>query len=190
MTASNFDTLLVLLLGAALRVGEAVAFRWSDLMLDRPAPTVSITGTQLELTGKGSFRQDAPMTEFSNRRLLLPPAVVEAMIKSRPEDAKPESWVFPTRNGTAWNSGNADKIIDKIVEKSKGVLDPNRISFHKLRSTAATAIAEKYGDHVAAQVLGHKPQGTTQSNYIARRDIAPDVRDMLQTLVESSVPDV
>jgi integrase len=188
-TAANFDTLLVLLLGAALRVGEAVALRWSDLVLDGPAPTVSISGTQVELSGKGAFRQEAPKTEFSNRTLLLPPAVVEAMRKIRPDDAKPETWVFPTRNGTAWNSGNADKIIDKIVEKSKGVLDPNRISFHKLRSTAATAIAEKHGDHVAAQVLGHKPRGTTQSNYIARRDIAPDVRAVLQALVESSVPD-
>lgn len=189
-TATNFDTLLVLLLGSALRVGEAVALRWSDLTLDGPAPTVSISGTQVELTGKGAFRQEAPKTEFSNRTLLLPPAVVEAIRKIRQDDAKAESWVFPTRNGTAWNSGNADKIIDKIVEKSKGALDPDRISFHKLRSTAATAIAEKHGDHVAAQVLGHKPQGVTQSNYIARRDIAPDVRDVLQTLVESSAPDV
>jgi integrase len=188
-TAANFDTLLVLLLGAALRVGEAVALRWSDLVLDGPAPTVSISGTQVELTGKGAFRQEAPKTEFSNRTVLLPPAVVEAMLKVRPDNAKPESWVFATRNGTAWNSGNADKIIDKVVEKSKGALDPDRISFHKLRSTAATAIAEKHGDHVAAQVLGHKPRGTTQSNYIARRDIAPDVRAVLQTLVESSVPD-
>lgn len=37
-TASNFDALLVLLIGAALRVGEAVALRWSDLELDGPSP--------------------------------------------------------------------------------------------------------------------------------------------------------
>lgn len=158
--------------------------------MERPGArraVTAITATQVELAGKGVFRQEAPKTEFSNRTLLLPPAVVQAMAKLRSHDAKPEGWVFPTRNGTAWNSGNADKIINKIVEMSQGALDPNRISFHKLRSTAATVIAEKYGDHVAAQVLGHKPQGTTQLHYLARRDTAPDVRDVLQEFVESSL---
>ncbi|GAB4085957.1 hypothetical protein GCM10028784_25870 [Myceligenerans cantabricum] len=189
VTASNLDTLLVLLLGTALRVGEAVVLRWGDLVLEGPSPTVSVSGTQVELTGKGAFRQEAPKTEFSKRTVLLPPAVVEALVRIRPDDAKPSGWVFPTRNGTAWNAGNAGKIVDRIVEKSNGTLDPHRVSFHKLRSTAATAIAEKYGDHVAGQVLGHKPQGITQLHYIARRDVAPDVRDVLQALAESSDPD-
>ena len=187
-TALNLDTLLVLLLGAALRVGEAIALRWEDLVLDGPAPTVTVSGTQVELTGKGAFRQETPKTEFSNRTVLLPPAVVDAVLQIRPHDATPDAWLFPTRNGNAWNSGNAGKILDRVVEKSQGKLDPARVSFHKLRSTAATAIAEQYGDHVAAQVLGHKPQGVTQSHYIARRAIAPDVRDVLQALVESSDP--
>jgi integrase len=185
-TAVNLDVLLVLLLGAALRVGEAVALRWGDVVLDGDEPSVTVSGTQVELKGKGTFRQDVPKTDFSNRTILLAPAVVEALERIRPESWTSAAWVFPTRNGTAWNSGNAAKVLDKIVEKSKGQLDPHRVTFHKLRSTAATAIAEEHGDHVAAQVLGHKPKGVTQSHYIARREVAPDVRGVLQALVETS----
>lgn len=187
-TAKNLDALLVLLLGAALRVGEAAAQRWGDLALDGDMPTVSITGTQVEVTGQGAFRQDVPKTDFSNRTVLLPPAVVAALRSTQPERWSVSDWVFPTRNGNCWNSGNAGKILKVIVAKSEGALEQHRVTFHKLRSTAATAIAEAHSDHVAAQVLGHKPQGVTQSHYIARREVAPDVQDVLQALVESSSP--
>ncbi|MCF4122034.1 tyrosine-type recombinase/integrase [Antribacter sp. KLBMP9083] len=187
-TATNLDVLLVLLLGAALRVGEAAALRWGDLVLDSDSPSVSVTGTQVEVTGKGTYRQDVPKTDFSNRTILLPPAVVEALRSIQPERPKSSDWVFPTRNGTCWNTGNAGKILKATVATSNGALKPHRVTFHKLRSTAATAIAEAHSDHVASQVLGHKPKGVTQSHYVARREVAPDVREVLQTLVESSDP--
>lgn len=129
-----------------------------------------------------------PKTDFSNRTVLLPPAVVAALRSTQPERWSVSDWVFPTRNGNCWNSGNAGKILKVIVAKSEGALEQHRVTFHKLRSTAATAIAEAHSDHVAAQVLGHKPQGVTQSHYIARREVAPDVQDVLQALVESSSP--
>ncbi|MBL0888789.1 tyrosine-type recombinase/integrase [Myceligenerans indicum] len=187
-TADNLDVLLVLLLGAALRPGEGAALRWGDLTLDGNRPSVTVSGTQVELKGKSTFRQETPKTDSSNRTILLPPAVVEALRSIRPERAKPSDWVFPTRHGNCWNTGNAGKILDRIVSKSNGALKPERVSFHKLRSTAATAIAEAHNDHIAGQVLGHKPKGITQQHYIARRNIAPDVRAALQALVESSDP--
>lgn len=187
-TAAKLDALLVVLLGTGMRVGEAAALRWGDVALSGPTPMVSVTGTQVEITGKGVIRQDATKTEASRRDILLPPAVVEALLAVRPERWKPTGWVFPTRNGSQWNTGNAAKVLRRVVDASAGRLDPHRVSFHKFRSTAATAIAERHGADVAAQVLGHKPTGVTRSHYIARPTLVPDVRGTLQRLVEASIP--
>lgn len=187
-TARNLDALLVLLLGTGMRVGEAGALRWCDLHLRTGQPTVTITGTQVELKGAGVVRQDAPKTESSNRTILLPPSVVVSLENIRPSGWRPSDWIFPTRNRTPWNTGNAAKILTRVVEISDGALQPHRVSFHKLRSTAATAIDEEHGQDVAGLVLGHKLTGITRTHYIARSPIVPDVRDTLERLVQSSVP--
>ncbi|GAA1739778.1 site-specific integrase [Isoptericola hypogeus] len=186
-TVRNLDALIVILLGTGMRVGEAGALRWSDLDLDGHDPTVTISGTQVELKGKGVLRQDVPKTESSNRTLLLPPSVVDAIEGIRPAWWKPTDWVFPTRNGTPWNTGNAAKVLDRVVELSGGALQKHRVSFHKLRSTAATAIDEEHGQEIAGLVLGHKLTGITRTHYIARAPMAPDVRHTLERLVRSSL---
>lgn len=188
-TVLNLDALLVLLLGTGLRIGEAIVLRWSDLKLTGSDPWVSVTGTQVVVPGKPTYRQEVPKTDSSNRIVLMPDVVAEALRNIRPPGWRADGWVFPSRNGTAWNSGNIASNLMKVVEKAGDQLDPSRVSFHKLRSTAATVIAEGYDDHIAGQVLGHKPKGVTQSHYIARRRVAPDVRDVLEELVLSSDPD-
>lgn len=185
-TTARLDALLVVLLGTAMRVGEATALRWDDLILTGPDPTVSITGTQVELSGRGTVRQNVPKTAAGNRTILLPPAVVDAFMGLRPQSWRPDGYVFVTKRGTQWNSGNADKVLDMVIGAAEGQLDPHRVTFHKLRSTAATAIQRQHGTEAAGQVLGHKGIGVTRLFYVAKPEVVPDVRDVLQRLVESS----
>ncbi|WP_340697229.1 hypothetical protein [Cellulosimicrobium funkei] len=68
-TVRNLDALLVILLGTGMRVGEAGALRWSDLDLAGHDPTVTISGTQVELKGKGVLRQAHPLPRGPHRLL-------------------------------------------------------------------------------------------------------------------------
>lgn len=89
------------MLGTGLRIGECLGLRVSDLDLDGPIPSLSVTGTVVRAEGR-LFRQPRPKSDSSKRTITLPDFVVDALreaIDFGPYGG-PDDLAFPSTVGT------------------------------------------------------------------------------------------
>jgi integrase len=122
--------LLTLLAGAGLRIGEALALRWSHVEL-----------------GTGSLHVVAGKTDAAVRTVDLTHAVREALILWRAESSftEPDDFVVSSSTGRRHNPSNLRRdVLRPAVEAANGELDRDgiapieRITFHSLRRTFAS----------------------------------------------------
>ena len=67
------------MLGTSVRIGEVLAIRRRDLDLTTTPATLRICGTVISERGKGTYRQEHPTTDRSNRVMALPTFTAEAL---------------------------------------------------------------------------------------------------------------
>ncbi|MFJ1510304.1 tyrosine-type recombinase/integrase [Cellulosimicrobium funkei] len=198
----DLPCLVDVLLGTGLRIGEALALRWKDVLI--PAGegkfAVDVAATMTFVEGVGDVRQTIPKTAASDRAIVVPPFVVEALTAYRPEDAGPDDYVFAAR----WRrKDRAGELAESKPRSAPNVraslrraldargLDEAGIRPHRLRKTVATYVARSRSITEAAALLRHRiASSVTVDHYIERLRIAPDVSDVLETLIEASEREV
>jgi len=171
MSGHRLEPLLLLLASTGLRIGEALALRWSDLDLD--AGQLRVTGT-LQHTG-GQVRRASPKSQRSRRTLPINAAVVEPLkgwrkvqaaerLRAGTSWASSESGVFTTSSGQALDRRSAVRSFERALKLAK-VDAPAR--FHVLRhSVASMMLADgKVSMRTASEILGHSSTAPTADTY-------------------------
>jgi integrase len=168
-----------LLLATGARIGEVLAVRWEDLDLSVPRPTLTFSGTLVFVKGRGTFRQSWTKTDAGYRTVILPRFAVDILLARQvAATANPNDAIFPSRRGT-WLSPNNVRRQWREVRRDTGL---EWVTPHTFRKTVATLLDREADTKSAAEQLGHANETITDTYYIEKAKLAPDVSEVLQTL--------
>lgn len=165
------EGLLPLTIATGMRRGEILALRWSDIDLVSVPKTVQVRRTMSRMKQYGLVESE-PKTAKSQRLIVLPQFVVEALVhhRARQEETKRnvgQTWqdnnlVFTNRRGGRVEPTHLDEMFEKLLHRA-GLPD---IHFHDLRHNAATMLLGM-GVHpkVVQELLGHSSITMTMDTY-------------------------
>jgi len=153
-------TLLLFLYNSGLRIGTALAARWSWL---------DSTGSLLRVPAAGIKRRRV-------KAFYLNTAARDALATIA-TPARALLWPFP-----GWPRSESYLRRRRLQLQAAAGLPPHRrLGFHAIRATAATAITELTGDLSLAQLqLGHSSATVTANHYTALRRAARRLDDLPQ----------
>lgn len=193
VVASPYAALYAVMMQTGMRLGEALALRWREVVLDGPRPYVAVTGTLDEATG---IRRERPKTDSSVRRLRLQPSLILALkgrraIQDKDRRRAGRAWhdrdglVFTTRTGRPVYGKNLRGHLERAAASSgattarldRGVT--TKLRWHDFRHAWATlALEAGVPLHTVSQLLGHRSITITANTYghvtDAMRDEAAD----------------
>jgi len=160
------EHLFAVLLGTGLRIGEALALRWSDVDLDDGVVTVRHA---LERIHGRPWRLAVPKSESGKRLVPLIGPAAEALRAQRTlalemRLAVGAAWqdldfVFPTAIGTPGDQSNVYHQFKKLLRQA-GLPDCYRV--HDLRhSTATYLLAAGVPDRLVMGIMGHSQLSMT-----------------------------
>ena len=160
------EHLFAVLLGTGLRIGEALALRWSDVDLDDGVITVRHA---LERIHGRPWRLAVPKSESGKRLVPLIGPTAEALRAQRTlalemRLAVGAAWqdldfVFPTAIGTPGDQSNVYHQFKKLLRQA-GLPDCYRV--HDLRhSTATYLLAAGVPDRLVMGIMGHSQLSMT-----------------------------
>jgi integrase len=160
------EHLFAVLLGTGLRIGEALALRWSDVDLDNGVITVRHV---LERIHGRPWRLAVPKSESGKRLVPLIGPTAEALRAQRTLTlemrlAVGAAWqdldfVFPTAIGTPGDQSNVYHQFKKLLRQA-GLPDCYRV--HDLRhSTATNLLAAGVPDRLVMGIMGHSQLSMT-----------------------------
>ncbi len=155
-----YATLVLFLAASGLRIGEALAIKWTDFRNNVLYVTRRIYDGDV----------DAVKSRRSERKLPIDPILMARMAKL----GKGE-WVFRSRTGTPVNPGNALKRHVRPAAKELGI---SLGGWHDFRHTLSTKL-RRSGVHpkVVSDILGHKKVNLAMDVYDRT-----DVEDFVQPL--------
>jgi integrase len=164
---SHYGPIWLLFAHTAVRRGEALGLRWSDI--DWEGKRLVLSQTMVMVEGKRTFSETK---DRELRTIPLDPELLQALREHRVRQNEQrlklgEAWqdhglVFPTEVGTPVNARNLYREYDALCQKA-GVPD---ISIHGIRHSAATlAIASGQDIRTVADLLGHARTSTTSDIY-------------------------
>ncbi|MEC4611810.1 tyrosine-type recombinase/integrase [Tsukamurella tyrosinosolvens] len=169
---SRYYVAVLLLAQSGLRRGEAAGLKWSDVDLDKRE--IDIRHTLTRVNGKHVL--SAPKTKRSRRRIPITDEMVrelralrkrqlEERLKAGTAWCGHDEMVFTNHLGDFVSAQNLLPVV-RAAAQNGGVADPESITPHTLRHSAATAWLEA-GVHVraVADLLGHSSVTTTLSTY-------------------------
>lgn len=165
------------MLGTGVRIGEALALRWSDLDLGAAAATATISGTVVRTKDRGLIIQPKPKSAAGRRKLLLPTFVVAMLMRRHLEQAEPNALdlVFPSEAGTLREQQN----VHRQWRSARDRAGFDWVTPHVFRKSVATVIG--LDDlRAAADQLGHSGTRVTEQHYIQRTGSGPDARALLE----------
>lgn len=169
-----------LMLATGTRIGEVLAFRWNDLDLVSPVPTVSITGTLIEPRHGPKYRQPVPKSKGSIRKIPLPQFAVDVLLRRRACSpvTNTVNAVFWSRNGTFMQPSSVRRSLRSALSAA-GVEFDFKVTPHTFRKTVATLLAREAGKGAARSVIGHSKEETTDRYYIEPITQVEDHRDLI-----------
>jgi len=144
-----YATLVLFLAVTGLRIGEAIAIKWSDFEGD-------VLHVQRRMyDGKA----DTTKSRDSKRRIPIPAALLERM-KTLGTTGE---WIFHARGGVPLNPGNSLKRYIRPVAKE---LNIELGGWHDFRHTVATSMLRAgHGVKVVSELLGHADVSITLRTY-------------------------
>lgn len=158
-----------LILNTGMRMGEALALRWSDVNAKKN--TISITKNLITVKNRSSkgprfklILQDKPKTEKSRRIIPLNKAALAALedLKTAP-GYNPNGFIIHTKDGAPI----VPRTFEQTLELMCAAAGIRRIGVHALRHTYATRLFEKGIDiKVISELLGHSSTEITYRIYI------------------------
>ncbi len=157
------------ILNTGLRMGEALALKWSDINFEKK--TVSVTKNLIlvkDRSGKGLkyklILQDRPKSDKSKRMLPLNKAALQALedLKTAP-GYSPNGFIIHTKDGKPVLPRTFEQMLG-LMCKAAGIRE---IGAHSLRHTYATRLFEKRVDiKIISELLGHSSTEITYRVYI------------------------
>lgn len=172
LEGTRYHAPVLVALATGVRIGELLGLLWSDLDLDQGVLTVRRTAQR---TAAGVVLLDHPKTKSSRRTITLPSVAVECLKRHRVDQLNEKMrlrlvWrepagelVFPNELGGPWAPDNLSKAF-KVRVLKLGL--PDRISFHSLRHSHATALLmANIPARIAAGRLGHSSTRVTTDTY-------------------------
>jgi integrase len=169
LRGDRFEALFTTLAVLGLRLGEALALRWRDVVLDEH-PFLMVRHSLVRL--KGEKPTLAP-TKTSRRKLNLPAGLADILRRYRVKQIeerllvgpgwKADDFVFTTGVGTPVDHANAYKAFQRVLQRA-GL---RRVRLHDLRHGAASALLLDGVDlkRISA-ALGHSKIATTADTYV------------------------
>ncbi|MGH9738621.1 MAG: tyrosine-type recombinase/integrase [Candidatus Acidiferrales bacterium] len=142
-----YATLILFLAVTGLRIGEAIAVKWSDVEGD-----VLYVRRRIYDGKIGSTK-----TEGSERSLPVP-----ALLLDRMKTLGGGEWIFRARNGSPVNPGNALKRYVRPAAQGLGI---PLGGWHDLRHTLSTRLLKNFPLKVVSELLGHANVKTTLETY-------------------------
>lgn len=170
LSGDRHEALFVVLAARGLRLGEALALRWSNLDLESASPSLRVTHT-LQRIGK-AWELAPPKSKTSLRTMRLSASIVDALRRHRARQAEERlaagsMWedhglVFATPIGRPLDQSNVRREFYAVLERAK--LPRRRV--HDLRHGAATMLLEQ-GENLkqVSAALGHSRISTTADVY-------------------------
>lgn len=158
--------IIEVLLGTALRPGEALALRRRDITNGPEGMIAHVTGTVVQSKGRGAMRQDHPKTDASVRHVAVPDFAAEVLRRRLNLISAEDSGrtVFANKSGGPLSPYNVRRTFRDFLKLAD--LDGTGISLRWYRRTAATVIARGMGSDAAATFLGHTSSAITEGHYI------------------------
>jgi integrase len=168
---TRYDVPIRFTLATALREGELLALRWSDLDLDRSR--LHVRQTLIYINGVVKFTP--PKTKRSERAIELSPATVRLLRQHHAAQAERQLslgtvWrksglVFPSLIGTPWLPRAFYRGFRDVVARAE-VPDRNTLNWHCLRHTAASQWLRHGADVFSvSRRLGHASAAFTMDVY-------------------------
>lgn len=150
-----YRTMVLVAALSGLRRGEIFGLRWKYVDFQEGSVIVA------ECSYEGHTA--APKTRASHRKVFVDTPAIEALLQLRPKDANPESLVFRTDRGTAFNPNNVRNRV--LVPACKRAKIP-QVAWHSFRYTYSTW-ANPSGESIKAlqTQLGHTDSRLTLSVY-------------------------
>lgn len=186
----RFEAIIILALTLALRRGEILGLRWSDVDFEGRALRVN---QALQRIG-GKLQVTEVKTERSRRVVAIPESVVRALKTRRAQQAQERllagpQWKDSDLAFTNPTGGPLEPITlhreYKRMLKAAGL--PTNVRFHDLRHTAASLLLAQ-GVHlrVIMELLGHSSISLTANTYshvmpAAMRDVADKMEAILKS---------
>ena len=168
-----------LLLATGVRINEVLATLRTDLDLAAQQPTLTVSGTLVQVKGVGIVRQPVPKSDAGRRTMMLPPFAVEVLLRrmvNAPMNLNDA--VFATRNGT-WISAHNVRRQWRAIREDTGL---EWVTPHAFRKTVATMVEHELGAKAAAAQLGHAHESMTEGYYIVKTHLVPDTLVALNKL--------
>ncbi len=150
--------LFEVLAATGVRISEALALRWGDLVLDGERPAVRVRRAYV----RSKFK--APKSKYGRRQIPIDIGLVRALRRARPPAADDRSLVFCTPDGRPLHYGNLLKRAFRPAAEEAGV---PWAGFHTLRHTCASRLFAAGRNAVQVQRwLGHHSPAFTLSTYV------------------------
>lgn len=149
-----------LLAATGLRISEAIALRWRDLVLDGSSPHVRVRRAHV----RGTF--GPPKSKHGRRSVPIDHALVQELRRLRAATEWPgaDDLAFPALNGEPLRQENVRR---RVLDPTAGEAGVPRIGFHTFRHTCATRLFAEGRNAVQVQRwLGHASPAFTLSVYV------------------------
>lgn len=168
---------LLLILNLGLRVGEAIALKWSDFDISRELVYINKTlqsniiefdnGEVVENAKKYSRIKQATKTDSGIRVLKLNESALYYISELKGYDVRnniKSPYLCSTSKGTLNSPRNLQRSLDRIIKRTSIT---ENISLHTLRHTfGSTLIRRGVGVEVVSKLMGHANINITYLKYI------------------------
>lgn len=156
---------IVLMLEAGLRVGEALALRWEDVLWSPRAIKIRRTLVRMSTERGVTYVQNSPKSKTSRRTIPLSGRAMEVLQKLRDNGGADIGYIFARKDDTSlpYSYSSVEfhikRLCKSLVISYKGM--------HAFRHTFATNCYERGCDvKILSKLLGHADVSITYNIYI------------------------
>lgn len=178
----RIEALLVTAVGTGLRIGELLGLAWEDIDLEAGRLSVRRELSRVE----GRYQRVEPKTSGSRRSVPLSASVMAALRLQR--DRTIQAGFIPTAAGPVFTNRSGGPLNGSWVNRHTRRLELRAgirpLSFHKLRATYSTRLAEAgVSDLEIARLLGHSRTHVQKKHYIAPGPTPPAALAAVESMI-------
>jgi integrase len=174
----DLPDLVDVLAATGMRIGEALALRWSAVELENGQNEIS--ATLMRVDGQGVVLREQPKTKAGLRIIQIPRWCVE-LLRRRSQDvpSNPEDLVFPAPRGRRRQPNNTMTYLRAAFNRA----GYPEVTAHTIRRSVATLMdSAGLTAREAADQLGHARVSMTTDHYFGRRARATGAADVLEAI--------
>jgi len=193
----HLPVLVDVLLGTGARIGEILAIKWRDLIIQDGKPALHLRSTVIESeTEQGTFpSRIQPFLKGGSvvnpkwRIVFLPQFALDAIEFIRPGDAAPTDFVFAAQRRNKHRESK-HRTIANTRKQFRNTIPENGLGdihfhLHKIRKTVGTLVERERGLKTAGELFGHAgpTSNVTYVSYVEKTNIAPELNEILENYV-------